>query len=247
MSIGATVRSTTGTVSTVSFPFQSVNCATLPFKPRLTALTEYRASKADGAYLHVKVTSGPGQANIAKVKIDLPEQLPARLSTLQKACTAAVFEANPASCPADSVVGTGTAVTPVLKSPLTGPAYVVSHGGVAFPDLEIVLQGEGITLVLDGGMEIKKGIISSAFKAVPDAPISRFDLVFPEGPHSALAANRNLCKTTLKMPTAITGQNGAVIKQVTRIAVSGCPKAKKANRAKTGRRASAGHGKGAKS
>jgi len=31
----------------------------------------------------------------------------------------------------------------------------------------------------------------------------------------------------LAMPTAITGQNGAVLKQTTKIAVTGCPKAKK--------------------
>ncbi len=29
------------------------------------------------------------------------------------------------------------------------------------------------------------------------------------------------------MPTTITGQNGAVIKQSTKIAIAGCPKAKK--------------------
>jgi hypothetical protein len=225
---------TRGATASVSSPFAVAGCKNLPFKPKLTALTQAKATKANGASLHVKVVSGPGQANIGKVKVDLPKQLPSRLTTLQKACTAAVFEANPAACPAASVVGTGTAVTPVLKNPLTGPAYLVSHGGAAFPDLEIVLQGEGITLDLDGNTNIKKGITSSTFKSVPDAPITTFDLVLPEGPHSALTAfvpsskNYSLCGQTLAMPTAITGQNGAVIKQTTKIAVSGCPKHKKA-------------------
>ena len=33
-------------------------------------------------------TAGPYDTNIAKFKLDLPQQLPSRLSTLQKACTA---------------------------------------------------------------------------------------------------------------------------------------------------------------
>jgi hypothetical protein len=234
MSVGGTITSTQGASAGVSSPFESANCATLPFNPKFTVLTQARTSKAGGAYLHVKVTSGPGQANIGKVKVDLPKQLPSRLTTLQKACIAALFETNPANCPAGSVVGTGTAVTPVLKNILTGPAYLVSHGGAAFPDLEIVLQGEGITLDLVGNTDIKKGITSSTFKSVPDAPISTFDLVLPEGPHSVLAAylpakaKYSMCGQSLAMPTEITGQNGAVVKQTTKIAVTGCPKIKKA-------------------
>ncbi len=234
MSVTGTVTSATGTASNVSYPFQSTDCVLLQFKPKFTVSTRGEASKKNGASLHVKVTSGPSQANIAKVKVNLPVQLPSRLTTLQKACTAAVFDANPASCPAASNVGSATAVTPVLAKPLTGPAYLVSHGGAAFPDLEIVLQGEGITLILDGNTQIKKGITSSTFNAVPDAPISSFDLALPNGPHSVLATNLpakaqyNLCRQNLNMPTVITGQNGAVVKQNTKIVATGCPKHKKA-------------------
>jgi hypothetical protein len=240
--ITATIAAAQGGAAHVSSPFAVTGCKNLPFKPKFTVLTDAKTSKAKGAYLHVKVTSGPGQANIGAVKVDLPKQLPSRLSTLQKACVAAVFAANPANCPAGSVVGTATAVTPLLKNPLTGPAYLVSHGGAAFPDLEIVLQGEGITFALDSQTHIKNGITSSTFKTVPDAPISTFDLVLPEGPHSVLAAFGSLCKGALNMPTAITGQNGAVIKQNTKIAVTGCPKVKakkvtKRHKAKKGHKA----------
>jgi hypothetical protein len=232
LAVTGTLSSSEHASAAVSSPFQVANCATLPFTPKFTVLTQARTSKTNGASLHVKVASGPGQANIAKVKVDLPRQLPSRLTTLQKACPDAKFNANPASCPAGSLVGTAVAHTPILKNPLTGPAYLVSHAAAAFPDLEIVLQGEGITLVLDGNTDIKKGITSSTFATVPDAPISTFDLVLPGGPHSALGSNLpvrakwSLCGQGLAMPTAITGQNGAVIKQTTKIDVSGCPKHK---------------------
>jgi hypothetical protein len=224
MAIEAVLRSTQGATAQASSRYQAANCATLPFKPRFTVLTRAATSKANGAYLHVKVSSGHGQANIGKVRVDLPRQLPSRLTTLQKACPASVFDVNPASCPRAAVVGSATALTPVLKGPLAGPAYLVSHAGAAFPDLVIVLQGEGIVLDLVGNTSVKHGITISSFNSVPDAPISTFDLVLPQGPHSALAAHDSLCRAALEMPTGLTGQNGAVIKQTTRIAVSGCPR-----------------------
>jgi len=241
LTIEGTATSTHGSTSFTPVHYQAANCATLPFAPKLNALSAARTTKRNGARLHLTLISGPGQANIAKLKVDLPKQLPSRLTTLQKACPGAVFNANPASCPAASVVGTGTARTPVLSQPLTGPAYLVSHGGVAFPDLDILLQGEGVTINLEGQTNIKGGVTSSTFKAVPDAPLSRFDIVFPEGRYSMLGATGNLCKTALKMPTVLTGQNGAVVKQTTKIAVSGCPKrrAKKASSGKARNRSDA--------
>jgi len=141
-----------------------------------------------------------------------------------------VFAANPAACPEASIVGHATTQTPVLPHPLSGPAYFVSHGGEAFPSLIVVLQGEGITIDLEGTTFIsKKGITTSTFKSVPDVPITSFELVLPRGPHSALAANGNLCKGALTMPTEFLGQNGVQIKQSTKIQVTGCPKKHKAN------------------
>jgi hypothetical protein len=247
--VTATIAAAQGASASVSSPFAAATCENLPFKPKFSASTAGKASKAGGASLDVKVTSkggpqsGGGEANIKAVKVDLPKQLPSRLTTLQKACTASVFEANPASCPKESDVGSATASTPVLAHPLIGPAYLVSHGGAAFPDLEIILQGEGITLILDGSTDIKKGITSSTFKSVPDAPISSFELKLPTGKYSVLGTNLpqsahySLCKQTLAMPTAFVGQNGAEIHESTPIVVSGCPKSKRAKKgnAKTGK------------
>ncbi|MFI4984444.1 MAG: hypothetical protein ACHQAV_00480 [Solirubrobacterales bacterium] len=235
MTIAGTLTGAQGASAAVSNPFHVANCASLPFAPKLTATAGGRASKANGANLNVKVVSaGLGQANIAKVALQLPIALPSRLTTIQKACAAAVFEANPATCGEGSNIGHATIHTPVLGSPLSGPAYLVSHGNAAFPDVEFVLQGEGITLVLDGKTDIKKGITYSRFESTPDAPFTTFETVLPTSPHSALTANVpekakfSLCGTKLVMPTTITAQNGAVIKQNTNIAVTGCRKATRA-------------------
>jgi hypothetical protein len=237
LTAAGTLISTTGTSAAISSPFQASGCQSLKFHPGFAVSTAGTASKAAGASLHVNLTypSAPQgtYANIKSIKVDLPKQLPARLTTLQKACLAATFEANPASCPAPSIVGAVVAHTPILKSPLAGPVYLVSHGNEAFPDVVMVLQGEGITLSLVGNTDVKKGITSNTFKTIPDAPVSSVELTLPQGPYSVLAAaasgksRYDLCGQTLAMPTAITAQNGAVLKQSTKITATGCPKPKK--------------------
>ncbi len=239
LAVDATLGGTQGATATPVTRFQAADCGSEKFKPVFSASTAARASKPSGASFDVKVLakggpqSGAAEANIRAVKVDLPKQLPSRLATLNKACLAGVFAANPANCPKESDVGTATAVTPVLAHPLSGPAYLVSYGGAKFPDLEIVLQGEGVVLILDGHTDIKKGITSSNFDTVPDAPISSFELKLPTGKFSVLTAylptkaNYDFCGQKLSMPTMITAQSGAVIKQTTAISVTGCPKAKK--------------------
>jgi hypothetical protein len=247
LAVTGTVTSTQAATADVSSPFQVTNCAALGFKPGFAVSTSGRTSKVGGASLDAKVTYPAGaQANIAKVKVDLPKQLPSRLTTLQKACLARVFEANPANCPSGSVVGIVKASSPVLPTGLTGPVYFVSHGGEAFPSLEVILQGEGVRVDLVAQTFISKaGITSSTFNSIPDVPISSFELYLPEGPDSALAANGDLCTSKLAMPTAFVAQNGTEIHETTKITVTGCPKAKKAakKKAKAKAKGKAGAGK----
>ncbi len=228
--ITGTIDSAEGASYPVKVPFQVTNCAVLKFEPKFQVSTSSKTSRTNGASLAVNLTypkapSG-SQANIRQVKVELPKQLPSRLTTLQKACTAAQFHANPAGCPAASLVGHAKAITPLVPVPLEGPAYFVSNGGEAFPNLIVVLQGYGVTIDLVGDTFISKaGITSSTFKTVPDAPVGSFELTLPEGKFSALTALGNLCKQKLVMPTEFVAQNGAEIHQNTKIAVTGCGKA----------------------
>jgi hypothetical protein len=243
--IKATITGAQGASAAVSSPFAVAGCAGLAFHPKFEVTTSGRTSKAKGASLDAKLTYPKGvEADIASVKVDLPKQLPSRLTTLQKACTAATFNANPARCPAASVVGIARASTPLLPVTLSGPAYFVSHGGEAFPSLIVILQGEGVRVDLTGTTFIsKKGITSSTFKTVPDVPVSSFELYLPEGRFSALAANENLCKAKLAMPTQFVAQNGATIHESTKIKVTGCPRGKKKTKARKAQKSSHSYGR----
>jgi hypothetical protein len=211
----------TGSLS-LSSPFQVGECAKLAFKPSFKAVTSARFSKANGASIETTINQPAGQANIKSVLVQLPKQLPSRLTTIQKACPEATFAANPFSCPKGSFVGGARANTPVLPGKLTGPAILVSHAAAAFPDLDLVLEANGVRTILVGNTNIRKSITTTNFAAAPDVPVSSITVNLPIGPHSALAANGNLCTSSLVMPTTITAQNGAQIKQNTKIAAKGC-------------------------
>jgi uncharacterized repeat protein (TIGR01451 family) len=190
-----------GASASISSHFKVGSCRQLEFIPKFSVTTSGQTSRVDGADLVAKVTNPAAaqgsQADTARVKVELPAQLPSRLSTLRKACTAAQFEANSAGCPAASFVGHAVVHTPELPVPLEGPAIFVSHGGEAWPSLVIVLQGDNVTIDLVGTTFISKAdVTSTTFKAVPDAPFSSFELTLPEGPDSALTSDGSLCSPT---------------------------------------------------
>jgi hypothetical protein len=225
MEVTGTIHSSENATDTLGVPFQVTNCANLKFEPKLAVSTQAKTSKANGASLSFKFTN-PNvpqgtDANYAKFKVELPVQLPSRLTTLQKACTAAQFNANPAGCPAASVVGHMKVLGPVLPVPVEGPMYFVSNGGEAFPNLIVVLQGYGVTVHLVGDTFISKsGVTSSTFKAIPDFPFSSAEVTLPEGKFSALAANGNLCAETTtklvskKVTVRVKGHKKTVTKKV---------------------------------
>jgi hypothetical protein len=198
--VSSTLTSDQGQTTTISAPFEATHCRELRFTPTFKVSTSAHTSRARGASLTANLTMPDalgGQSNIKQVKVDLPKQLPSRLTTLQQACTEKQFNTNPAGCPAASKIGTARALTPILPVPLTGPMFFVSHGGEAFPSLVLVLQGYGVTINILGTTFINKaGITSTTFKSIPDEPVGTFDLNLPEGPYSALAANGNLCTAT---------------------------------------------------
>jgi hypothetical protein len=232
LAISSTLTSNLGQSRTVSSRFQAANCANLKFTPSIAVKTAAHPSKVDGASLHFKIAYPKGamgsQSWMKEMKFTIPKQLPARLTTIQKACLASVFETNRAGCPAGSKIGTAVVHTPVLPVPLEGPVYFVSYGGAAFPNLVMVLQGDGVTVELHGNTLIEKGVTSATFNSLPDVPFENIEVNLPEGPYSALAANGNLCGQKLTMPTELKAQNGAEIKQNTPVTVTGCAKKHKA-------------------
>ena len=232
MSLTGAIASDEGASSPLAVPFQATNCAVLKFEPKVSIATAAKASKANGASLNFKITYPKGamgsQSWFNEVKFTIPKQLPARLTTLQKACIAATFENNRAACPAASKIGHAIVRTEVLPVPLEGPVYFVSYGGAKFPDAVMVLDGYGIHVELRGETLIKNGVTSATFRNTPDVPFESIEVNVPQGPFSEFGANLpggkyDFCGQKLSLPTFFKAQNGLEIRQNTPIGVTGCP------------------------
>jgi hypothetical protein len=239
--VGGSLTSDRGASSALSVPFQVTNCATLAFKPKLTVKTSGKTSRKNGTSLAIRIAYPKhpigSEAWFKSAKFDFPKQLPARLTTLQKACPQATFDANPAGCPPGSRVGTAIVHTQVLPQALTGVVYFVSYGGAKFPEAVIVLQGDNVTVDLHAETFISKtGVTSATLRNIPGVPFEDVEVVLPSGPNSEFAANGNLCAKNPKMSTAFTAQNALAIHQTTTLQVTNCPKHKSAAKRRKGKK-----------
>jgi len=202
MEITGMIGSAEGAMSNVSSPFQVANCAALKFEPKVAVTTNAHTSKANGASLNFRIGYPKGamgaDAWFSKAKFDIPKQLPARLTTLQKACTEKQFAANPEGCPKASQIGHAIVHTEELPVPLEGIVYFVSYGGAKFPEVVMVLKGDNVTIDLHGETFIssKTGVTSATFPNIPDAPFESVEVNIPTGPYSEFEANGNLCAET---------------------------------------------------
>ena len=149
-------------------PSRSQAARTCRFKPGVTATTQGKTSKADGASLRPD-RSNPGRAKRTSPRrsCTIPATCPRGSRRSRKRASPRRSKPTPPPVPKARIIGTADVHTPVLKNPLTGPIYLVSHGNAAWPDAELVLQGEGITLILDGQTAIKKGVTTSSFLIGP--------------------------------------------------------------------------------
>lgn len=224
--IAATIDSGEGASVKVSAPFQAVGCAGLAFKPRLTASTQAKATaQGDGASLQIDLTNpASGGASVRSVATKLPGRLRPRLTTIQQACLLHTPAASPASCPATARVGQASVSSPATATPLSGPIYLVTHGGRALPSLVVLLHGEDVELELEGTLSVSRGsVIGTSFANLPDVPISSFDLTLTRGPHSVLGATADVCGARLRLPYVLTAASGARLEGTDNVAVSGCP------------------------
>jgi hypothetical protein len=218
--ISTTVTSLQGTSFSTSSHFQATGCGRLRFSPRLALQLNDRTQNHAGGHpgLEAVLTQSPGEANLREVAVTLPLTLALDPENAEALCSFA--DGLRSACPASSVVGRATAVSPLLKAPLRGNVYLVQglrangKGQLVrtLPTLLVALRGE-IALDLRATSAVQGDRLVSRFSSIPDAALTAFHMTLSGGRHGILVVtnDEDVCKGRQVADLDATAQNVAVI------------------------------------
>jgi hypothetical protein len=207
--IVATVTAVNGAVAEPSAGFQATGCSKLAYTPKLK-LTFTGATKRTGnPGVKAVLTQKPNQANSKAVTVILPGSQFIDNSHINNPCTRVQFAAE--ACPPKSILGTVSAVSPLLDQPLKGNVYFRSNGGDReLPDLVADLRGQ-IHVTVVGFIDSVNGRVRSRFLSVPDAPVKRFKMNLFGGSRGLLENSQNLCKQKRHVELHMKAHNGRTV------------------------------------
>jgi hypothetical protein len=245
---------TAGPVAHLTGRYQLGGCSKLGFSPKLKIALTGKGRTRSGAHpnLTATLTQPGGQANIQSARVALPLALALDPGNSQHVCNydvASAVHGGAVGCPASTVVGTATAVTPLLDRPLTGKVYLVQ--GIRFgktgnrihtlPTLLVPLRGQ-IALDLRASSAVNGAQqLVTTFATIPDAAVSKFTLQIAGGRKGILVITgrgRTICGSPQTANADFGAQSGKANSQNDTLTTP-CPRARHArakHRARRGAR-----------
>jgi hypothetical protein len=196
-----------GTVVDFSSYFHAVNCATLPFRPKMTVRQlggRGQTKRGKDPRLQFDLLTKPGDANIKSLAVTLPTAYAIDQTHLANLCSEKELAAT--QCAGRQAIGEAGTSTPLLEQPLSGLAYAVSGSG-GLPKLAFILDGQ-VKLVPRAVTKTVKGRLQTMVPVIPDAPIGHFRLQLYGGKRGYLVNTRNNCEHTPVIDVAYVAQNG---------------------------------------
>ncbi|HYI79855.1 MAG TPA: hypothetical protein VEW67_03250 [Thermoleophilaceae bacterium] len=226
--VAADLTSAEGTTVNRTTAFQARDCRNLAFKPKLAMRLTGRKQVTTGKHPGIKAVvtqQGTSEAGIEKAVVRLPKSLALDPDNAQALCefadgTKPDLENH---CPKGSIVGRARASTPLLDDDLAGNVYFVKNirkdpvtGNEirTLPMIMVALRGEIAVNLKGESSTTKSGKLVNTFNAVPDAPISQFNLNIKGGKTGIIAVTRtrrakiNLCTARHIAETDMDAHNG---------------------------------------
>jgi hypothetical protein len=221
-----------GTSVAFSSPFQAINCATLPFKPRMTIKQKGGTARAKDPVLEFDLHTRTGDANLKSVAVTLPTAFAVDQRHLGNICSKSELASS--RCAGRAAIGTVSVDTPLLEKPLSGNAYAVSGYG-KLPHLAFILGGQ-VTLIPEAeSSSVNRGHLKTVVPVVPDASIGHFHLALFGGQKGYIINTRGLCSSRAVTTVEYIAQSGKKLTQHVTVN-SACGSKGKKKKGKRGRR-----------
>ncbi|HEU5252359.1 MAG TPA: hypothetical protein VFU16_03410 [Solirubrobacterales bacterium] len=200
--VQATVRSGQGAVARPSDRFQVGNCDALPFRPRVSVGLIGAAHRGAHPAVRTGYFARSGEAALRRVAVTLPGSLLLDHRRIGAVCSRRQFATS--SCPPGSAYGHARAWTPLLARPVEGPVYLRESDG-KLPSLAVALRGE-VDFELLGLVDSVDGRIRTAFRGLPDIPLSKLVLTIGGGRRGLFVNSGGVCRER-RAKVALRGQN----------------------------------------
>jgi hypothetical protein len=233
--------STEGRTVAASVPFFATGCESLGFAPKLAIGLTGKRQMRTGGHPGIRASlsmAASGQANVRATTVRLPKAFALDTKNAH-VCDYEESLKDDLQCPASTIVGRARAVSPLLKAPLAGNVYFAENKRInefgrqvsTLPSLVVALRGEVAINIRANTDAIPGKALITTFPAVPDAPVSQFNLnIAADGPLQITRTSRgkgiNICKGRQVAEADFDAHNGKVRDLNVRMKTP-CPKAKK--------------------
>ena len=204
MAITGTATTALGQMSPLVDRFQVGNCATLPFRPKLSLALSGAVGRGGHPAVRAVYRSDPEGAAPARIALGMPARELLDLRHLRELCPRRLAAER---CPRESRLGSLRIETPMLDAPLQGPV-VVRVPSRRLPDLSAEVRSGALRFVLHGRMTIRKGRFGVAFPAIPDIPLSRVVLGLPGGQRGLIVNSHSLCSGAGRAEVSLEAHSG---------------------------------------
>ena len=189
--------------TTTSSAFTPTGCSTLAYGPKLAV--QAAVKYGDGStQLTSTISQNSGEAATKQMTLTMPSLTP-RSDVQSRECA----QADVTTCPATSVVGSATAVSPLSANALTGKVIITkpASSSSSLPGLAVVFPAP-FPIVLTGTTALVSNTIQTTFAGMPDVPLTSTTVMIAGGSDSMFVSGWSLCANNSTATGAFTGQNG---------------------------------------
>ncbi len=210
----ATLEGSGGTTATATSTLAVSGCDRLGFRPRFSLVLSGRSQlhRHGRPSLRISARLRPGDTNLRAMHLSLPRALQFSVAGLTELCPRQ--DATDGLCASGAQVGTATAQSPLLGTPLHGAIYAVQPTADGLPDLWFSVATMGLRLDMRGSTTARHGHFVTNLVGLPDMPLSAFAMQLRGGRHGVLSLRTDPCSHPLTSSSLASrfvakGQDGA--------------------------------------